>query len=763
MLNAASLQPEVGANFSDVLTSLLRSTLRTLIILTVGTYQAWYYAYALTWPEHNSGALFLAGVILLLGGVLTMRLLSTRPVVSHALWLAILGATLYLCLWATQRPELVFLLTILPMMAAVINGWPAGIVTLSLALGTMFAFRFAGLSPPLPAGYAVAVAIGGAFSVAFGWAVTRGLLAATSWSTLSWLELRRTMDELRDRRVELLELHEDLAHANAELARLSDRLRGMYQIAEEARKAKEEFVANVSHELRTPLNMIIGFSEMITQSPQVYGDSLPAALMADIIAIQRNSQHLSKLVDDVLDLSQVEAGRMALTRAWAAVPQIVDEAVEAVRALFDSKGVDLKVECLRDIPSVFCDAVRVRQVVINLLSNAGRFTEHGAVGVSVQHRKDAVVFCVADTGPGISLEDQERIFQPFEQLDASVSQRYGGSGLGLSISMRFVEMHGGRMWLESPSNLSPKEGEGPGAAFCFSIPLDARPPVAVARGTDARRWFNPYDGIEYRMRTRRSRAPAPETTPRYVVLEEGQTLHRILNRYATDAEVVGVQNADEALAELDASPARALVINTPPHGDGTGPGATLDSLPYGTPVVTCWVPGQDEAATRLGAVRYLLKPVSRDALIGALDGVGSRVKSVLLVDDQPEALQLFVRMLSSTGRDYQILRAESGRRAMAILKQRRPDVVLLDLIMPGVDGFQVLREKSLDPTIRDIPVIIVSSRDPSGEPIGSDSLEVTRGGGLSVANLVACIDAVSAVLSPSAQPAVREQPEMNAA
>jgi CheY-like chemotaxis protein len=417
------------------------------------------------------------------------------------------------------------------------------------------------------------------------------------------------------------------------------------------------------------------------------------------------------------------------------------------------------VECPDDVPAIFCDAVRLRQVVINLLSNAGRFTERGGVTVSVRHEREGVVFCVADTGPGIPPEDQERIFQPFEQLDASVSERHGGSGLGLAISMRFVEMHGGRMWLESPHRPSSTAGEGPGAAFYFSIPLDARPPVAVSRGADARRWFNPYRDIEYRMRTRRSRAPAPERIPRYIVLESGHTLHRILDRYATGAEIVGVQHADEAFAELNASPARALVVNAPPDEDGFGPGGALASLPFGTPVVTCWVPGQDEAAADLGAVRYLLKPVSRDALVGALDEVSPGVKSVLLVDDQPEALQLFVRMLSSAERDLQILRAESGKRAMSILRQRQPDVLLLDLIMPGMDGYQVLREKAKDPTIRDIPAIIVSSRDPSGSPIASDALGVTRSGGLSVANLVACIDAVSEVLSPSAQPVAREQSE----
>jgi CheY-like chemotaxis protein len=185
----------------------------------------------------------------------------------------------------------------------------------------------------------------------------------------------------------------------------------------------------------------------------------------------------------------------------------------------------------------------------------------------------------------------------------------------------------------------------------------------------------------------------------------------------------------------------------------------LASLPYRTPAVACWVPGEDETARRLSVVRYLVKPISRETLLSTLEGLGEGVKSVLLVDDQPEALQLFARMLSSAERGYRVLRAENGQRALSLLRQRRPDVMLLDLIMPGMDGFQVLQEKRQDPAIQDIPVVVISARDPTGEPIVSDMLTVTRGGGLSVRDLLACIQAVSEILAPSGQPGGQGQPE----
>jgi len=188
----------------------------------------------------------------------------------------------------------------------------------------------------------------------------------------------------------------------------------------------------------------------------------------------------------------------------------------------------------------------------------------------------------------------------------------------------------------------------------------------------------------------------------------------------------------------------------------------LSDLPYGTPTVTCWVPGEDEAARRLGLVRYLMKPVTRETLLHTLRELGEDVEAVLIVDDEPEVLQLFSRMLSSAEREYDVLLAKSGQRALDLLRHRQPDVMLLDLIMPGMDGFQVLREKNRDPSICDIPVVVISSRDPGG-PIVSDTLTVTRSGGLSVCDLLSCVQTVSEVLSPSAQLGRLKRPEKHAA
>jgi len=562
---------------------------------------------------------------------------------------------------------------------------------------------------------------------------TQPLRTAMQWYAASYEQSRRQLEETRDTQQRLHETLKDLADANVQLTRLNSLARALRSTAEEARKTKERFVANVSHELRTPLNMIIGFCEMIVQMPDVYGERLPPKLMADLDVILRNSQHLSRLVDDVLDLSQVDAGEMVLTRERASLAEIITSASVAVRPLFQSKDLYLKLVMPADLPEIFCDSTRVRQVVINLLSNAGRFTSEGGVTVAANRENGHVVVSVADTGPGISADAREKIFKPFHQLDGTVRRRYGGSGLGLSVSQKFIELHGGEIWYESDV--------GQGTTFFFRLPIDPPMPDTPAIS----RWFSPY--LHYEERTRPSLAPVPQERPRFVVWESGEAISRMLRRYVDGVEVVHVSNLAAAVSELTKTPARALLVNATTVGDTLEQIVDSATLPYGTPAIVCSVPSTERTARVMGAQDYLVKPVTRDVLMRTAESMCPNRGTLLVVDDEPDMLRLFRRILASSARGYRVLTASDGKEGLNLLRDHHPDAVFLDLVMENGDGFWFLAQKSQDPVVHDIPVAVISARDPEGQPIVTNAIAATRGGELSVRRLLACIDELSSILS----------------
>lgn len=657
-------------------------------------------------------------------------------------WCVIIGlvAIVYLGDSWLGVPGFLTLMTIPTALASALISLPAAIAAgVGETLLLLTSFYVPGVNPAI-----VATALGAIWAtLGVMYAIYHPVYQFSHWSWQCSQQAQVLLEETREQKAKLEQALDDLARANLQLTRLNALAQGLRQAAEDARTAKEEFVANVSHELRTPLNMITGFCEMILQVPEAYGSHIPSALLADLAIIHRNAEHLSALIDDVLDLSQIDAEQMALTKEQVGIHEILDAAAIAVRPLFDSKGLYLKTDVPEDLPPVFGDRTRIREVLLNLLSNAGRFTERGGVQVRAWQEGNDLWVAVADTGPGIAVEDVGRLFQPFQQADSSIRRRYGGTGLGLSISKRFIELHGGKIWAESR--------EGQGTTFSFRLPISS--PMPTSR--DFLRGITP--DWEYLQHTRPSMAPKAVVHPRFVVLETGDSLQRLLTRYLDGVEIAHVTSLEEALQELSAVPSQALLIN---DMCVSGVLQRLESLelPNGTPVMICSVPGTYESAGTLGASDYLVKPVSQDALLAALDRLDLSGKTVLLVDDEPHMLRLFRRMLAFSGRDYRVLRAKDGQEAMNILRKYHPNVILLDLVMPKMDGFQLLKAKSQDTALRDIPVIVISARDPAGQPIVSNAMAITQGGGLSIQHVLSYIKMTGQVPSTTGQSAGPMQP-----
>jgi len=677
-------------------------------------------------------------------GLTTLIWLLKRNFLLSAL-LQILGLlfTISIVLVLGHIPTVLFLLPLLVGITLVMFGNMTG-AFLAVAISIVVFFL-----PPVfvpQVSYVKTIIIFGIWGI-YGilWLVLRPLLIAVE---RAWNGYERSLDFMKqsqDLQVKLSQTLEDLSGANEQLTRLNKVAHSLRQIAEEERHTKEQFVANVSHELRTPLNMIIGFCENILQAPESYDEPIPQTLMADMEVVLRNGFQLSQLIDDVLDLSQVDAGQVALSKESSSIKDLVEEAVIAVRPLYQSKNLSLTVEIPADLPAINCDRTRIREVILNLLSNAGRFTEKGGVWVKAWQEEKNLVVSVKDTGPGITKQDQELIFKPFRQLEIGIQRRHGGTGLGLSISKSFVELHHGKMWIESE--------QGQGAMFLFRLPIEDFDTIDTENVT---RWFNPYHPYEERERPMQFKPS--QILPRLVVVEPENVLQKLLKRYLSGFEINAFPDLETAISDLELVPAQALLVNSL-HLERSISDLHRRELPYNIPAICCFLPGVEEASRSFGVRDYLIKPISRQAIFEALEKLEKPIKSILIVDDDIDALQLFRRILITSGKDYQVFRAMNGRQGLEILRKEAIDVILLDFMMPEMNGYEFLEEKSRDPLLNNLPVIVISARDPQGHPIASDAIAVTRSAGLSTPNIIACIEAFISILSPNGPPADPMIPE----
>jgi len=522
-----------------------------------------------------------------------------------------------------------------------------------------------------------------ALVVAATWLASRPLRGSVESALTGWARARDALLEVRERRAELYRAVRALEEANYRIDRMNRELMAAQREAEQARALKARFVATVSHELRGPLNLILGFSRLMSLSPKSYEEPLPRCYRADVYTIYRNCQHLLALVDDILDLSQIEAQRLPLVKDRISIEEdVVRRAVAIVEPLAARKGLWLRVEAESHVPWVLADPVRLRQALLNLLTNAVRFTEVGGVTVRIATREAAVVVSVQDTGPGIAHEDIPRLFQEFSQVHAKATEEAEGSGLGLAISKQLIQLHGGDIWVESEP--------GAGTTFLFTVPLPGAgaDSVGMVRTDDVKR--------------------VPTAQPCLVVHDDPDVV-RLVARHMAGHRVVGVPpERDIASLVMDLHP--RAILATPSSVAAVR--AQLDLMPFEVPVIVCALPKATECDYLGVVLGYLVKPLIPEALISMMkrvDGDGDR--TVLIVDDDPDAVRLLERMLTALPHPYRILRAYDGEEALRLMSRNRPDVVFLDLVMPGLDGHGVLRAMREDPALADIPVVIVSARD----------------------------------------------------
>lgn len=571
------------------------------------------------------------------------------------------------------------------------------------------------------------------------WLNARPAETALRWSWSSYYAAVRSRDEARRHRAELGQLLKTLDIAYRNLEQLNDELARARRVAEEARRLKAQFAASLSHELRTPLNLIIGLSEMMLDLPQSYGGApIPRAYQVDLDAIHRNAQHLAGLVDDVLDLSQIEAGHLGLSRDRCRLAEIVDEAVKAVRPRFDGLGLSLTVEVPADLPAVFADRTRIRQILINLLNNAARFTDQGGVTIRGSVEGHDVLIAVADTGVGIGPEDLPHVFEEFYQTGGALQRRVGGNGLGLTISKRIVELHGGTMWVESTV--------GVGSTFFFTLPLADRVIAGVLSG-EVRRPYHPAGD---------DRA----SLPTLAIIAGPETVARSFQRYLDGYRVVPVREIRDAARLGDERGISGLIVATTARADLTALLQQAAESGIDGPVVACTVVEPPVASEELRVDAYLTKPIRREQVKEVLRHFGSGLHQILVIDDNADMVRLLARMIQSLGRRYRVWQATSGREALALLAERQPDLIILDLLMPEVDGYAVLRAMRESNRLRAVPVVVISAGPPGADAPGVSLVQIGRPGLLSLSETISCVkgcfDALRQTPSDHSAPAPRE-------
>jgi signal transduction histidine kinase/DNA-binding LacI/PurR family transcriptional regulator/DNA-binding response OmpR family regulator len=462
--------------------------------------------------------------------------------------------------------------------------------------------------------------------------------------------------------------------------------------AEEANQLKSKFLSMVSHELRTPLSLIVGTIEMM--ETQEKDKKSTRRLQRDLDSIHASALHLSHLIGDVLDLARSQAGELHLNKEIFDFRRMLLEICLLGEQIARDKGLVWRASIPENLPPVYADRTRIKQVLLNLVNNAVKFTHSGEVKLEVEVGECELVIRVSDTGVGIPSCDQESIFDEFHQSERTVQRGYGGMGLGLAISRRLVEMHGGRLSVRSSGE------ENAGSQFFIRLPLLER--GVIPRKTQQLRSQNVLILTD-----------DPDSS---------QSISAHLTRRGFDVEELPVRANPGWFSTILAEPPGAVVLDFEPAAErGWELLRVLKecSDTQDIPVIFySLIPDQDSGS--ILEFDYLTKPVGTAELLRALDrqGIGDdQCKTILVVDDDPCLLDLHVRILETHLPECKVLRAADGYEALSLLEQETPDLMLLDLMMPEVDGFQVLESMHSRETMRCIPVIVLTAQDLRGEDI----------------------------------------------
>ncbi|GJQ19652.1 MAG: hypothetical protein HBSIN02_00070 [Bacteroidia bacterium] len=501
--------------------------------------------------------------------------------------------------------------------------------------------------------------------------------------------------------------NEAAQHLSQEIALKNEELNKKNSELEKAYRVKSDFLASMSHELRTPLNSIIGFSSVLLGPT---GDPLTPDQKMAMEKVLKNGKHLLQLINDILDFSKLEAGRMTVNVESDSVVNIISSTTMTVEMLVKQKGIQLRQEIEDNLPVLNTDILKVKQILVNLLSNAVKFTEKGEIVLAVKKEKNGMLsFSVKDSGIGIEEKNIPLVFEEFQQIDSSHSRKYKGTGLGLPISRRLARMLGGDLVAESEF--------GKGSTFTLTIPPVYKPDAATeekpARG--ARSTTAPAEARASAPAQPAVRTSGPESGTKILCIDDDPDATEILRSYLVPDgyNVTVAYSGDEGIKiARTMKPALITLDIMMPQKDGWQVLRELkrDPLTKDIPVIIHSMIDNKPLALSLGAIDVMPKPVDSRLLLQRVQGaVKSKDQFVLVVDDNKDYTAAVKDMLEAEG--FTVRTANSGEEALEILNKEIPAVIFLDVVMPGMDGFQVVRRLQTNDRWRRIPVVILSGKE----------------------------------------------------
>ncbi|MGB9595279.1 MAG: response regulator [Candidatus Poribacteria bacterium] len=491
--------------------------------------------------------------------------------------------------------------------------------------------------------------------------------------------------------LEILELNQNLERKVLERTR---ELEIANVKLKKADRMKSEFLANMSHELRTPLNAVIGFAEVLRDG--LCGE-LNENQKSAVIDIYESGKHLLQMINDILDLSKVEAGKMELQLEEFSLREAIDETQSIIRDMANRKGLGLQVFVSDRVSNIYADQVKFKQIMYNLLSNAIKFTMQGSITISADCDDEKYVISVQDTGIGIEPKNFDVIFDEFKQLDSSQSRQYEGTGLGLALTKRLVELHGGKIWIES-------EGLGHGSKFSFTIPKIKQEQKLLIES-------HQHEPIQISM-------GKLNKGKKILIVEDNEHAAQLLRIYLTDAgyETEVAVDGEEAIKKAKQILPFAITLDIMlPKKDGWQVMQELKDFPDTShiPIIIISIVDDESLGFSLGAVGYLVKPLDKDQLIGILDKIELASKQqnpkVLIIDDNEDDVRLMESILINE--DFNVLKAYNGNDGIELTIKEKPDLIILDLMMPEKNGFDVVKTIWENPEIKDIPIIISTMKE----------------------------------------------------